>query len=304
LRVELLGVHRLTFDDGGPVRAASGIAPFGGGWLVAQDDSVDAAWWTGSSVRRLRVLDPVGGHDVFGPAAGTKHLKPDLESACAVPAVGGVLLLGSGSLPARTSAVLVQPTVSGTRVLDADVGALCAQVVEVLRLGPGQLNLEGACVLGDVLRWFQRGSSAQGVPSASVDVDLTALLAALDGSGSVHAVRVGAPRRYALGTAAGLALAVTDAVALPDGRVLVSTAAEDTADPVADGPMVASGLAVLDGGDVVATAALPALDGVPAKVEGLAVTASAQSHLDLLAVVDEDAEGVPSPVLELRLTGL
>jgi hypothetical protein len=42
---------------------------------------------------------------------------------------------------------------------------------------------------------------------------------------------------YDLGTADGVALAVTDALALPDGTVLVSAAAEDTPDPYEDGPV-------------------------------------------------------------------
>ncbi len=41
------------------------------------------------------------------------------------------------------------------------------------------------------------------------------------------AVGVRTPRRYPLGEVDGVGLAVTDAVVLPDGRVLVSAAAED-----------------------------------------------------------------------------
>ena len=50
---------------------------------------------------------------------------------------------------------------------------------------------------------------------------------------------------------------MTDAVALPDGRVLVSAAAEDTPDPVDDGPVVAAALALLDEDRVTAMTALP-----------------------------------------------
>jgi hypothetical protein len=66
-------------------------------------------------------------------------------------------------------------------------------------------------------------------------------------------------------------LGITDAVALDDGRVLVSAAAEDTDDPVADGPVSAAALAVLDGEELVAWTLLPAdASGAVPKVEGLA----------------------------------
>jgi hypothetical protein len=45
----------------------------------------------------------------------------------------------------------------------------------------------------------------------------------------------------------GVPLGITDAVALDGGHVLVSAVAEDTDDPVADGPVSAAALAVLDG---------------------------------------------------------
>ena len=33
---------------------------------------------------RVRLLPPVNGHEVFDEGSGTKHLKPDLETACLV----------------------------------------------------------------------------------------------------------------------------------------------------------------------------------------------------------------------------
>ena len=52
--------------------------------------------------------------------------------------------------------------------------------------------------------------------------------------------------RYDLGEIDGVGLAVTDAVTLADGRVLVSAAAEDSPTTYDDGPVVASALALLD----------------------------------------------------------
>ena len=94
-----------------------------------------------------------------------------------------------------------------------------------------------------------------------------------------------------------MGLAVTDAVALPDGRVLVSAAAEDTPNAVDDGPVVAVALALLDGPRV---AAVAPLSGEPHKVEGLAVL-SAAPDLVLVAVVDADDPDAPSLLLDLTV---
>lgn len=315
MRVELLATRALRFDDGTPVRAASAVVPYGDGRLVVQDDATHAAWVREGSVTRVRVLPPVEGLDLFDEAAGTKRLKPDLEAACAL-APDRLLLLGSGSSPARTRAVVVTPH----DVVVADLAELYGRVGALLATPPGALNLEGACLVGGRLRWFRRGAAS--VPSASVDVDLPPLLALLRGAAHVDDVGLHAPRRYDLGDADGVPLAVTDAVALPDGRVLVSLAAEDTADPVEDGPVVAAALAVLDGDRVVARVALPEPGGRVHKVEGLAVLAGGGQPLDgqplngqplngqpldgqpldVVAVVDDDDPLAPSAELVLRVS--
>ena len=84
MEVVLEGVRELRFTDGAPVRAASGVARFGDGFLVAQDDATHAAWFRDGPATRVRLLPPNGGRDTFDEASGTKHLKPDLEAACEV----------------------------------------------------------------------------------------------------------------------------------------------------------------------------------------------------------------------------
>jgi hypothetical protein len=114
-------------------------------------------------------------------------------------------------------------------------------------------------------------------------------------------VRVSGVRRYDLGAVAGVGLAVTDAVALSGGLVLVSAAAEDSPTTYDDGPVVGSALALLDGERVVDVAELPLLDGQVAKVEGLAVAGYRDDLLDLVAVVDADDPAVPSLLLDLTV---
>jgi hypothetical protein len=287
VRIDVEGVSELRFDTGLPVRAASAVAPFGDGWLIVQDDATHAAWQRPGGVAPVRVVPAVGGHELFSSAAGTKHLKPDFEAA--VPAGDGALLLGSGSTPARMRSSLV--TRSGFVVHDlTPVYAAAAAALDVPLDG---LNLEGACRLGDRVRWFQRGNSAAGVPSASVDVAATALTGG--------PATVGDVRRYDLGSVGGVALAVTDAVALPDGRVLVSAAAEDTPNAVDDGPVVGAALALLDGDRVTDVAPLPESGSGAYKVEGLAVREVTGDGVRLLAVVDADDPDAASVRLDLTL---
>ncbi|MFQ1000670.1 DUF6910 family protein [Modestobacter sp. SSW1-42] len=303
MRVTVDGVRELRFDDGGPVTAASAIAPLGDGWLVAQDDATAAAWMRPGGVVPVRLLPAVEGHDRFGEVAGTKHLKPDLEVACPAEVDGGpaVLLLGSGSTARRMRGVLVRLVDGAPAVAAAELGPLYTRVAELLGTPVDQLNLEGASLSADTVRWFQRGNLAAGVPSASVAVPLAALVDAVLGGTDPAVVPVTAPRVHDLGEVAGVGLAVTDAVALPDGRLLLSAAAEDTPNAVDDGPVVAAALVLVDGAGVLAVAALPAVAGRVPKVEGLALRSSGVGWAHLLAVVDADDPAAPSALLELAV---
>jgi hypothetical protein len=303
VRVEIEHEAVLRFGAGTPVRAASAIAPLGGGWLVAQDDATHAAWLRPDGTTPVRVLPAVDGHDVFSSAAGTKHLKPDFEAACEVGVgdVVGVLLLGSGSTRARMRSSLVTPAGQGTDFVVADLTGLYVAIADALGTPDGQLNLEGACRHGDRLRWFQRGNPAAGVPSASIDVDVHGLLLAATGRLSPEAVFVEGVRRYDVGADREIPVSVTDAVTLPDGRILLSTVAENTANPVDDGPVVAAALALVDDDRVEAVTALPRRGNAVQKVEGLALDSADHNGVRLLAVVDADDPDTPSTMLHLRV---
>ena len=290
LQAEVRSATVLRFDDGAPVRAASAVTAFAGGWLVVQDDATHGAWWCGDSISRLRVFPPVEGHEVFGAAEGTKHLKPDLEAGCPVP--GGVLLLGSGSTPRRMRAARLRGPDQPVDV--ADLTPVYAAVCSAMGLDPELLNLEGACVAGASLRWFHRGASD--VPSMSVDLPLDALLSCFETPAEVPVTGL---RTYDLGTVHGVPLAVTDALALDDGTVLVSAAAEDTPNPYDDGPVVASALALLDDDGVRAMTRLPEVSGEVLKVEGLAPREVRADGLEVLAVVDVDDPETASTALVL-----
>ncbi len=303
MRLFVDGIRRLRFDDGTPVTAASAIAPLGDGWLIAQDDATSAAWHRPGSVTPVRLMPPVEGYDRFSERAGTKHLKPDLEVACpaAVGREPAVLLLGSGSSGYRMRGILVRLADGAPGATGADLTPLYERVAARLGVPMDQLNLEGAARLGGVVRWFSRGNLATGTPSASVDIPLAALVDAVLGRTSAAAVPVEHPRRYDLGAFEGVGLEVTDAVALPDGRVVLSAAAEDSPNAVDDGPVVATALALVDDETVVAVAPVPEVGGTVHKIEGLALRVLEGRTVHLLAVVDDDDADAPSAELELRL---
>ena len=303
MKARIESVTDLRFDDGGPVRSASAIAPFGDGWLVAQDDATHAAWLRAGGVSAVRVLEAVEGHEVFSADEGTKHLKPDFEAACEVTVGGdsGVVLLGSGSTSARMRASLVRLDGDRPRFDVVALDPLYARVAEVLGVGVDLLNLEGACRIGDTFRWFNRGNLTARLPSASVDLDVAELVAALTGSLPPDELTVTNRRVYDLGDVDGVGLAVTDAVALPDGRVLLSAAAEDTPNAVDDGPVVGVALALVRGDDALDVTALSAPDGTVYKVEGLGLRQVRHDGVDLIAVVDADDPSVPSAELAVRV---
>jgi hypothetical protein len=295
-------IRALRFDDGTPVRAASGIAPLGDGWLIAQDDATHAAWRRSSGITKVRVLPPVEGHEVFSEAAGTKKLKPDLEVACPAEVDGApaVVLLGSGSSPRRMRGVVVRHEEGLPVAQTGELGVLYERVAARLGVPMEQLNLEGASRHGNVLRWYARGNLASGVPSCSVDLPVADVVAAVLGSRDPAAVPVEHPRVYELGEVEGVGLAVTDAIALPDGRTLLSAAAEDTPNAYDDGPVVAAALALVDDTEVLAVAPVPEMDGHVLKIEGLALREVRGDEVYLLAVVDADDTERPSAELELR----
>jgi hypothetical protein len=279
------------------------VVPFGDGHVVVSDDATHAAWFRGGTATRVRLLPPVEGHEVFEEASGTKHLKPDLETACqvTVDATPGVVVMGSGSSPARMRWSLLRLADGGPHATVADMGQVYAAVAAALSLDAEHLNLEGACLVGDALRWFHRGLPSAGLPSGSVDIDLATALAAVLGHVDAEQVPVARPVHYDLGAVAGVGLAITDVVALADGSLIACAAAEDSPNARDDGAVVASALARIEGDRVADVVALPTVDGSVIKVEGLTVLDGDEQQTTVLAVADVDDPQAASWATRIRI---
>ncbi|WP_162599731.1 DUF6910 family protein [Nocardioides solisilvae] len=319
MRVEIEHVAHLRFADGAPVRAASAVAPWGDGFVVVQDDGTHGARFADAtdtseaavtSGVAVRLLPTTQGHERFD-TDDLKHLKPDLEAACPVEVEGGpgVLLLGSGASAARTRWSLLRPgdgpdarRWSDARSLAVEMAPLYEVVASVLGAQAGGLNLEGAHVVGDRLRWYQRGLPSAGLPSGSVDLDLAAALEAVLGRRRPEDVPVADPHFYRVADLDDVPLAITDVALLPGGTVIVSSAAEDSPDPQHDGPVVGSALAHLEGPAALDVVRLPEVDGEVPKVEGLMLLDASPHGARLLAVADADDPGTPSLALWLDVS--
>ncbi len=65
MEIEIQSVERLRYNDGAPVRSASAVVPFGGGFLVVPDDATHAAWFREGTVTPVRLVPPVDGLELF-----------------------------------------------------------------------------------------------------------------------------------------------------------------------------------------------------------------------------------------------
>lgn len=167
-----------------------------------------------------------------------------------------------------------------------------------------ELNLEGAVVVGGLLRLFQRGNGAVvdgRAPSNAVgDLPLDAFLGWLD-----HGT---APPRLAsvtcvdLGHVRGVPFGFTDASALPDGRVVFLAGAEDSPDTYRDGDVLGARIGLLDGDRVTLCEVLDEA-GRPTslKLEGVDfVGFSSSGGVELAVVADMDDPDVPAVIASLH----
>ena len=174
-----------------------------------------------------------------------KKRKPDFEALLHLPASApgaassaGVLAgFGSGSRPNRQRGALLALDSWGLPLLPARSIDL-RPLYEPLEARLGQINIEGAFVLGDDLLLLHRGSG--GSDNLALHVRLADFLAVLDGRSD--AVEPHSIEAYELGAIDGVALGMTDGAALADGRWLFTAVAEATDDAYADGACRGAGL--------------------------------------------------------------
>ncbi len=309
-----------TLDRPAHVRAGSGLAWVGERLAVVQDDANFIALVDPASGQATAVVLPAGENGVrqFDTGRGNKKQKFDLEALVSIDSPDGPFLLaiGSGSSKRRERVVTVRRAGEADETLALIAAPALYEVLRDTRDFAGSdMNIEGAVLIGDVLRLFGRGNGEASKHHEPLDAtcdlhwpSVREYLAAPDD------VDPPAPRRlrqYALGEADGVRLSFTDATLAWGDRsaqpvVLYTAAAEGSPDSRRDGDVAGSAIGFVDprgDGTVMRYALLCDEQGglLPLKVEGIACGRADERQV--FVVLDVDDPDAPSLLCELRLEG-
>ena len=294
-----LGVDPQTHPRGRAyISAASGLVCENGRVYVIADDEHHLAVF--DDRRSPGVLVRVFPGDLPKKVKPRKRMKPDLETLFLLPASGPtntarLVALGSGSRPNRQLGAVIPLQPDGRpapwrQIQRFDLAPLYRPLTALL----GEINIEGAMVIGDELVLLNRGLPGRS-PNAAARYRLADVLALIGGDAS--ALKPRSVQRFRLGAIDGVALGFTDAAALPDGDWVFCAVAEDRTDSVADGRCTGSVVGVVTAGGK----RLPLQRLAPTvKVEGIDVRASA-SGMTVCLVTDADDPKQSSTLLLAQL---
>jgi hypothetical protein len=285
------------------VHSASGIAEVPEGWLVVCDDFID-----------LYLLDETGALGGKWPISPTpavivegrvpKKHKRDFE------AIAGwrqgkqthFLIFGSGSkLPQRS--YIVQGTWQDSFKSATEVQAepFYQHLLQMAKLGPEQLNIEGATAFDQKLILLNRGLNQ----SIVLDLKAFAAYVASQCKGAAPAMDLYAYHLPEInGVQVGFSGACTD---LRRNRIYFCASAEDTADWIQDGEVLGSYVGWIvrptatDGGELFA---MPVVDDAGQmtrdKIEAIGLLPPVNGNVQLLALTDTDGGHSQLLTLELR----
>ena len=274
------------------IASASGIAKRGNFVYVVGDDLLEVG------VFELAGGDPGAARRVFAaPAdAGGEPDKPDLEGLTSLPPVegepnGGLLGIGSGSKPSRDRGFYWSFAPDGS--LAGEPRAIDLRPVYEVMRGEldGDINIEGAAVLGSRLWLFHRGNEGD-APNTVAEFELGDLSRTLRQDLVVDPDELAAMHAYQLGELEGVPLCFSDATTLSEELVCFCASAErDT------GEIHGSVVGTIQGDGSVRR--LRTIDP-HWKVEGVHATIDS-GVIDFLFVCDQDDPETPSPLLSATM---
>lgn len=274
------------------VYAASGLARLDNCLYVVADDELHLAIFDfqGKTPGRWLRLCP---GNLPNEYLERKKAKPDLESITHIPAhqhamYGALLVVPSMSTERRTHGMLV---VLGAKqcLTDTIIPIDFSKVREALKSCVTELNIEGVIVNEKMVKLFHRGSKGKS-KSAIIEFDVQVFLNDLHDSHAISAEHITKITECDLGDIDGVPLHFTDAVALPDQRVLFLSTAEDTTNAYEDGEWHGSAVGIIDRSNKVEH--ITRFDSKE-KLEGVSVSVHPQ-RLELLLVSDTDDQSKPA----------
>lgn len=299
IKVGELRLQALT-EQGRPlhVSAASGLVRVCDHLYVISDDTQHIADFHDEPLAPGSLIRVFEG-SLPAPKELRKKAKRDLEALAHLPASaehphGALIAFGSGSRANRQLGVVLGLGSEGNvleRVRQVDLSAL----YQSFRDRIGELNIEGATVLGTQLVFFNRGHK-HGSSNASIALPLVEAMQYLDaGDRRELNIRV---RTYDLGSIDGIVLSFTDASALPSGELVFTAVAEDSEDSYQDGRCAGAAVGVIN-----AAGELAILQHLrePYKVEGVQPWLETDG-IHLLLVTDPDDASVPSALFRATIT--
>jgi hypothetical protein len=279
--------------------AASGLVRVKSMLYVVADDELQLGVFPMQSDDPGHLIRMIDG-ELPGSSAERKQLKPDFEALTRLDpfdhnAHGALLAFGSGGRKYRRRVVLLalddRGAIAGSpRVIDA------ASMFERLNSEVDDLNIEGAFVSGDRLMLMHRGNRSHPA-NAIIGLSLRAVLRSIARDDSLASFPILSVRRYDLGTVQGIPLCFTDGAALPDGELVFSAVAEDTADNYSDGPCVAAAIGTI--GTEGKVQVLNYIDRA-CKVEGIHAERDG-AGVRLWLVTDADDANIPAKLLRGEL---
>jgi hypothetical protein len=273
------------------VASASGVARRGRHVYVVGDESLFLARFDLTTDEPGTLHRALDGEVPSDPEERAKH-KADLEALTVLPPSEGsphgtLLGIGSGSGEGRDRAFAWDLDTDGS--LEGDPREIdLSPAYDALRAEIGDLNVEGAAVLGERLCLFHRGNRGD-FGNAIAEISLDQAAKSMSGDLRIDVKEVLALRTYELGELDGVPLCFSDATPLGDERIVFTASAEDDDSDTIRGSVIG----LLDGEGEVRR--LREIDR-KWKVEGVHATIDT-GVLDLLFVCDQDDPDEASPLL-------
>lgn len=267
--IKLTPLH--TFTD--PfVSAASGLALVNDEFYLVADDELFAVVVNKNNLAEGKTLTFFSGA-LAEEKKLRKQNKPDLESIVLLPS-GDLLCIPSGSEKNRSQGVMIKN--GGSEIKQINFNSLYSE----LRKSFSELNIEGAVVIDQWLRLFQRGNGKKH-QNGTVDVNLQDLL---NGKTTISFVK-----HYELGQLNGANLSFTDATVFGN-KIYFLAVAEACESTYLDGEFKGSGFGIMDlKGKLIG---LEPLD-LKSKPEGIAVDEDC-----FYVVTDDDDRSKPSKLFK------